>query len=220
MTCLPRDHPLETRGILERSRNLDYLRRLFFFREVSKVGYFIERLSLSIELRRLRERLILSQTQNAIPRSDRNGVRKMATVKVTEGGLSEAEVAKILGKKVIQITEAEITQSKYDQKEQIKLKIQESKTGLEFMVWINTKRNKDGKGKTLGEVCAAVGLDLRNDFDPQDLVGKKCGAMIESKLDGQSQKRAYVASWIFVDTLATKAAPVAAKPLDEEGIPF
>ena len=144
----------------------------------------------------------------------------MATVKVTEGGLSEAEVAKILGKKIIQITEAEITQSKFDQKEQIKLKIQESKTGLDFMAWINTKRNKDGKGKTLGEVCAAVGLDLRNDFDPQDLVGKKCGAMIESKLDGQSQKRAYVASWIFVDTLATKAAPVATKPLEEEGLPF
>ena len=96
MTCLPRDHPLETRGILERSRNLDYLRRLFVFREVSKVGDFIERLSLSIELRRLRERLILSQTQNAKPRSDRNGVRKMATVKVTDGGLSEAEVAKML----------------------------------------------------------------------------------------------------------------------------
>ena len=220
MTCLPRYPSLEVSGIIERSRNLDYLRRLVFFREVSKVGYFIERLSLSIELRRLRERLILSQTQNAIPRSDRNGALKMATVKVTEGGLSEAEVAKILGKKIIQITEAEITQSKFDQKEQIKLKIQESKTGLEFMVWINTKRNKDGKGKTLGEVCAAVGLDLRNDFDPQDLVGKKCGAMIESKLDGQSQKRAYVASWIFVDTLATKAAPVATKPLDEEGLPF
>jgi hypothetical protein len=143
----------------------------------------------------------------------------MATVKVTDGGLSEAEVGKILGKKIIQITEAEITQSKFDQKEQIKLKIQESKTGLDFMAWINTKRNKDGKtGKTLGEVCAAVGLALQNDFDPQDLVGKKCGATIESKVDSQGQKRAFVASWHFVETLATKAAP--AKEVFNEEIPF
>jgi hypothetical protein len=139
----------------------------------------------------------------------------MAKIEVKESGLTEDEVMSIVGDGVVQVTEAVLETGQFG--EQIRMTIQHKETGLEFPAWSNPTR------KALQEVALCLGLAAPdNDFETDDLKGKSGRVRIMAKTDKKGIARAKIDKWLPPKRVAApaKAAPVATKSLDEEGLPF
>lgn len=136
-------------------------------------------------------------------------------IDIVETGLDEDQVDSIQGKGRVKVKEAKIEEGQYGP--QIRLTLTHEKGGLEFPAWISPSRPK------LAALAACFGLPIATGsqkFDESDLVDKKGIVRVGSKRDSKDTLRAKVEDWIAAPVVAAKPAPVATKPLDEEGIPF